>query len=275
MGKGDAPPPVGRDPLAGVLGRLMARERGATEPAAPRAPVATAVPRPADPGTRRLLVVAGVGDDDGTAALRSAAQWALLVGRRPSIVDLVERDRPAAASGADPQAATAGSDGVARAHIARDPESWRHEPAGLVIAALERLKRLESGSDLVLARVPGAERKTLVRAALLSGAIVLPVGESDAVPGQTLRLHREIATHLPGVKIWIYSDRPRALEHYLSLSSELGGVRSSRFDPAELDLAQALDGLEGPPDEGFISAVLAPAQPALPEEMLRLDLFPL
>ena len=141
------PPESEENPLAGVLDRLLRREHdpfragsrsvGETWRSAPVERLAVRT----EPVARRMLAVAGLATVGDSPVLRHAAQWAAVLGRRPSITDLTCPER---GPGGFEHEGTPGSTGdvrVARAHVPCGPERIRREPAEIALALLERLRR--------------------------------------------------------------------------------------------------------------------------------------
>ena len=216
-----------------------------------------------------MIVVAGMGPDGGAAALRSAAQWALLLGRRVAISDCCAAAGPAdpAPRAADPEPAS----GLPRARLGCPPDRLAAMRADVVAAVLDRLRRHERSSDLLLLRVPLRERVALMRAVFLGRGLVLPLDDSEAGQREAVELARDIVRSFSEVALWPYSESGRVLARCMIELRELGRERIVPFDPGRLDLVRALEALPGPPEEGFVAATLLPAPADVPAELLRFD----
>lgn len=277
MTRKHGPPEPTANPLAGVLDRLLARERGeqaATPPRTAQRPGRRDVAAAATPSARRMLVVAGIGADDGRAALRSAGQWAARLGLRPAVVELGWETAPA---GEDPEQSSASRTG-ARIPVARipcGPERLQEEPPEVVAALMERLRRHEAASDLLLVRTRGRFRMALMRAAFLAGGMVVPLDASDETLDDAFRVSREALESFLDLKVWPFAGDAKSLERYLDMMRDFLKARPVRFDPDGLDLGTVLRTLPEPPEEGFLTALLAPGSPAPPSELIQIDSMPL
>lgn len=264
------------NPLAGVLDRLLQRERG--HPVAPpsgaeKSRTPAEYGRPAEAAVsraRRMLTVAALGVGQGDVALQSAGQWATVLGKLPSITDFCSREHRVSDCSGDEQTPI-GDGRVSRASLPCAPERIRGLPVEVALAVFEELRRHESASDLLIVRIPVRERRTLMRATLLSGAVVVPLEESEADFHEAVEISREILRSFLEISIWPFSSSPRRMERYLATIHEQCSTRIVPFDPGHLDLATALDDLPDPPKEGFLSGLLAPRPTSLPAELLRID----
>jgi hypothetical protein len=145
----------------------------------------------------------------------------------------------------------------------------RLEPPEVVAELLERLRRHEMASDLLLVRIPPRHRTVLMRAAFLAGRIIVPLDDSDRVLDEAFRLSREIVDSFLDLALWPFADRPQALERYMAMVRDFLGVRPQAFD-ADMDEAAALlDRLPGAPDEGFLTALVTPDEAAPPVQLLQ------
>ena len=224
---------------------------------------------PIRPGPR-MIVVAGMGRDGGLAALRAAAQWAVLLARRVVLSDCFD----SAEEGADGRPPPGSDLSLSRVRVCCTAERLALMRADVVVAVLEQLKRHERSADLLLVRAPLRERIGLMRAAFLGRALVVPLDETTV--GDAVALSRDLLQSLPELALWPWSETPRLLRRYTeALRSELPGARALPFDPARLDLAPVLDGLPGPPEEGFLGALVLPTAAGVPPELLRFDSLPL
>ena len=254
------------NPLAGVLDRLLARERGyPDEPSVSERSAA----EPELPEKPRMLTIAGPGTGLGDSALQSAAQWAELLGRRPAITDLCcgeSRPRSRDVDPIEPEGSR-----IPRARVPCELDRMRREPAEVVLALLDRLRRHEFAADLSLVRIPIRQRRALMRAAFLSGALVLPVEESEREFRETVEIACEVAESFIEISIWPFARSPRSLERFLAAVPQDVQSRATPFDPGRLDLKSSLDALRDPPSEGFLIGLLAPEPAVLPPELLQVD----
>jgi hypothetical protein len=217
-----------------------------------------------------MIVVAGMGRDDGLAALRAAAQWAVLLARRVVVSDCFDAHEAHDTARTSPGIELS----LPRVRVCCTPERLALMRADVVATVLEQLRRHERTADLLLVRAPLRERLGLIRAAFLGRALVLPLDETTV--GDAIELACDLSRSLSDVALWPWSESPRLLRRYAeALHSELPGARALPFDPARLDLAPVLDGLPGPPEEGFLGALLLPAAADVPPELLRFDSLPL
>jgi hypothetical protein len=269
---GEGPSEPGGNPLAGVLERLLARERG--EPAPPRREAATTARgegvAPTGSSAGRMLVIAGLGTDGGDAALRSAGLWATQLGRRPAVVEL-SWSAPVEPGAREEVREPASGTRVPVARIPCGPERLKEEAPEVVAAVVERMRRHESASDLLLVRTPGRYRMTLMRAAFLAGGMIVPLDDSEATLDEAFRISREALESFLELSIWPFAAAPAALDRYLGMMLDFLKVRPTPFDPARLDFGAALETLSPPPEEGFLTALLAPGSPAPPAELIQID----
>ena len=240
------------DPLAGVLDKLLARER--IGPPTPRAtPVPTAVP---EPGSRRMVVVAGPGGEASGTALRRLAAAARRRGIRPAVVDLAPgaEETPATGAAAVPLAALPG--GVPR---------FRAGAATARAAALARLAEFEGSSDLLLVRVAPGDAPTLAAAVFLSGGLVVPVASEDDLLFEAFRVARSLADCLVGVRI-VPLGEPEAVVRFTLMARDFLGLDLGPGTGEEAALSATLS---PPPREGFLPSLLAPDDtPAAPSAPL-------
>jgi hypothetical protein len=268
----EGPPGPSGNALAGVLERLLARERGEPVPpdrdAATPAPASREVVRD-DSSARRMLVIAGLGEDGGDAALRSAGLWATQFGRQPAVVELSWSDPPRSGE----REGTRGSASGTRIPVARipcGPERLKEESPEVVAAVVERLRRHESASNLLLVRTPGRYRMTLMRAAFLAGGMVVPLDDSDETLDAAFRISRETLESFLELAVWPFATTPTALDRYLRMMLDFLKVTPTPFDPTRLELAAVLETLSTPPEEGFLTALLAPGSPSPPDELIQI-----
>jgi hypothetical protein len=227
-----------------------------------------AAPRLA-PAERRMLVVAALGADGGAAVARELVRWALDAGRHPAVVDIGNPEEPAALID-PPGVLPAGGPRVALAQLPTPPESLKDQPAEVLAALLERLRRHEAASDLLVVRVDPRFRRALMRAAFLAGGLVLPLAERPDTLHEALRLSRELLGSFLDVALWPVSSEPDAIDRFRALMLEFLGAETS---PPELDPALAASFVEtipGPPDEGFLVSLIDPDTPSPPAQLMRL-----
>ena len=160
---------------------------------------------------------------------------------------------------------------IPRARVPCELDRVRREPAEVVLALLDRLRRHEFASDLSLVRIPIRQRPALMRAAFLSGALVVPVEESEQEFDEAVAVAREVVESFLEIAIWPFSQSPRTLERFLVAVPPDVQARATPFDPGRLDLRASLEGLSPPPREGFLIGLLAPEPAALPPELLQID----
>lgn len=267
-GAGDA----ADNPLAGVLGRLLSRERGAGAQATARAGASDLRVAATGRASPRVVVVAGVGEGGGSSALRWAAQWAVVLGRRPAVVDLFGGE--GRGSGEAEDGSTSCGESVPRARVPCDPDALKQQPTAAILDLLDRLRRHEAASDVLLVRIPATHRCWLMRAALLSGAVVVPVDDSDVGLHEAVDISREAIDNLPDVRLWPFSGSPEALDRYIAMLGEDVRDAPVPFDPGRLDLAAELPSLRIPPESGFVAALLVPGSDVLSPGILQLDSMP-
>ena len=268
MSEEDDTPGTTENPLAGVLDRLLNRERG--RPDEQDATERPAVVEPEPPRTRRMLAIAGPGTGLGDSALQSAAQWAALLGRSPAVTDLCCGTAPLRSFAPGPSEES-GTTRIPRARVPCELERVRRESAEVVLALLDRLRQHEFAADLSLVRIPTRQRGALMRAAFLSGALVLPLEESEPEFREALEVAREVTESFHEISIWPFARSPRSLERFLAAAPQEVQSRLTPFDPGRLDLKTSLDALKEPPREGFLIGLLAPEPAALPPELLQVD----
>jgi len=273
-----SPPRPADHPLEGVLDRLLARERGEARPpgretAAGWAPRAAEGPesRGSPHALRRMLVIAALGAEEGRAALRAAARWGFSEGRRPAALELgcgslVPQGEAREARG-DPLQPDAPR--LPLACVPCGPERLGLEPPEIVAGLLERLRRHESASDLLLVRIPPRSRALLMQAAFLAGGLILPLDDSDAVLHEAFGLSLEVAETFVDLALWPFSERPRAVERYLAMMQEFQGVRPRSLDAELAEGSAFLDKLPGAPEEGFLPALLTSDPSPPPGQLLQ------
>lgn len=280
MTRETGPPRPADHPLAGILDRLLARERGDDRHprrAAARAPVPSvaevSAPRTVPNAMRRMLVIAGLGADEGRTALRAVAGWGLRNGKRPAALELAcgapapETDAPETDTPDDRPAPD--TPRLPLASLPSGPERLQVESPEVVAEVLERLRRYESASDLLLVRIPPRHRMVLMRAALLAGGIILPLDDSDSVLHEAFGLSREVMENFVDLALWPFSDRPQALERYLAMMQDFLGAHPRALDARMAEGAAFLDALPGAPEEGFLAALLAPDETPPPARLLQ------
>lgn len=250
-------------PLAGVLDRLMSRERGATAPAAAVATVPSAphAELRVEPAVHRMLVVAGLGPTGGGEALQALARWGSQAGLKIAAVDF--GPTPAAASLGRLRAASgAASVSVPLASIPCGLDGLRRDDAGGLPAVAERLRCLEAPADLLLVRIPAADRQALSRGAFLAGSLIVPLDGGDGAVHAAFCLSREIALSLPGVSLVPYASAPSATDLYRSMVLDFLGVSSRPFEAGWFSDGAFLRSLAPSPTGGYLAALLAADPPA-------------
>ena len=245
---------AGDHPLAGVLDRLLSRERGA------RSPAPAVSPLPVDPraeqGARRMLVVAGAGPDAGRHALAAIARWGLSAGRRIAIVDF-DPAPPSATTDREAAAATEARTAIPLASIPCGLGALRGEDPATVTAVVERLRRHEAACDLLLVRIPFCERQALTKAAFLARGLVVPLDGGDCAVHAAFRLSRDLAESLPGISLVPFASDGAALDLYSTMVRDFLGVPAELIDTGATGSNEVLDSLAAPPAEGFLAALLA------------------
>lgn len=256
-------------PLSGVLDRLLARERGAAVPLQrpPREQppaVGNAQSRPVpNPALRRMLVIAGLGADEGDETRRALARWGLRQGRRPAALDIGCTARGSASAG-DPRAPEWTS--IPLLSLPSAPERLRDEPAEVLSALLEQLRRHESAADLLLVRVSPRFRMALMRAAFLAGGLIVPVANSYDTLYEAFQLARQALESFLDLALWPHSPDPVAVNRFRAMVRE---VLARELDPLEEAQAGALDRLAAPPEAGFLVSLVDSDTPSPPAELLQ------
>lgn len=261
-------------PLSGVLDRLLARERGSypeptrrpmrKRPTVQEAPAAPSVA----PAERRMLVIAALGADGGAEASRRVVRWALEAGRHPAVVDIGNPDG-LASLGNPADSIPANGHRVPLANLPATPESLKDQPAEILAALLERLRRHESSADLLVVRVAPDHRMALMRAAFLAGGLVLPVENCPEVLHEALRLSRELLENFLDVTLWPFPSEPEALDRYRTLMQEFLGADTVALDLDPAQAAETLGSFPGPPQEGFLVSLVDPDTPSPPAQLLQ------
>jgi len=263
-------------PLAGVLDRLLARERGtfvaAADPSRNKRPETLESREAAPvlaPAARRMLVVAALGSDAGAGVLRQLARWALDAGRHPAVLDIGNSNGlELLGSGTEPVPDSRGR--VPLANLPSTLENLKDQPAEILAASLERLRRHESLSDLLLVRVPPDYRMALMRAAFLAGGLVVPVEDSPEVLHEALRISRELAESFLDVALWPFPCDAAALERYRTLMFEFLGAETTSPDLEPARAGDVLNRLSAPPREGFLVSLIDPDTPSPPAQLLQI-----
>lgn len=245
---------AGDHPLAGVLDRLMSRERGARSPAQAVSPIPAE--SLAEPDARRMLVVAGAGPDSGRDALAAIARWGLSAGRKVAIVDF---DPAPPSATADPEAAAApeARTAIPLASLPCGLGALRGEDPATVAAVIERLRRHEGACDLLLVRIPFSDRQSLTRAAFLARGLIVPLDGGDCAVHAAFRLSRDLAESLPGISLVPFASDGAALDLYSTMVRDFLGVPAHPIDKGATRPTEVLDSLAAPPAEGFLAALLA------------------
>jgi hypothetical protein len=273
----DAPEPAaGGHPLSGVLDRLLARERGAVlaplqrpscEP--PFVVAATESPPAPQPALRRMLVIAGLGEDEGDEARRALARCALSLGRRPAAVDIGCADRTGRHAAEISSSAERTS--IPLLSLPTAPERLRDEPSEVLACALERLRRHESSADLLLVRIAPRCHMALMRAAFLAGGLVVPVSDSYDLLYQAFQLARQALENFLDLALWPHSPDPAAVARFQAMVQEVLAARVGPLTDDADGAAAALDRLAAPPEAGFLVSLIDPDTPHQPTELLRAE----
>jgi hypothetical protein len=237
---------MGKHPIEGVLDQLIARERG-TRPA--KAPT----------HSRRMLVLAALGPGEGAEARATIARQALQFGRRPAAIDIACEASPLDAHGAAGHA-------IPLASIPCGPERLRGEPAEVVGALLQRLRRHEAAADLLIVRIPPVHRMALMRAAFLAGGLIVPLEDSHEVLHEALRLSREAAENFMELPVWPQARDAGTLDRYQAMTKDFLQRETKPFNAN----AEALENLNSAPEEGFLAAMLAAGSSKPPTRLLQL-----
>jgi hypothetical protein len=241
-------------PLAGVLDRLIARERG-DRPESPAEPDIR-------PSQRRMVALAAIGPGEGSDAQRALARWAVRQGLHPAAIDLACAEQEAESSLA-----------VTRCPLASlpyGPERFKEEMPEVVSALLARLRKLEAEADLLIVRIPPSHRMTLMRAAFIAGGLVVPLEDSYDLLHEALRLSKEVMENFLDLPIWPYAEDGAVLERYQAMVREFLDLEPHPFSLVEGESADALEQLSSPPQEGFLAALLTSDLADPPPELLRI-----
>ena len=256
------------NPLAGVLDRLLARERGAAAapaelPAAARSGVG--VPAVA----RRVVVVAGIGPDSGSWAFRAACRWLHRTGGGVAALDLEAESSPVDRA-ADPAGSDAPAVVVPIARMPAGPEGVRGAPPAVQAAVLERLRRHEDAADVLVVRIPSRHRMTLMRGAFLAGGLIVPVDPEESAIADAFAVSREARESFLDLVLHPCGRDREAVVRYLEIMRQFVGAEPRPLDFAIEDPALFLGRLAAPPPEGFATALLVPGTPAPPAGLLEL-----
>lgn len=267
MTRRPGPPRPEDHPLAGVLDRLLARERGDDRRPRPEAAVVPA-PSTSPRALRRMLVIAGLGADEGKGAVCEVARWGLRHGRHPATLEVGCATSAPVEDAADGPAAPQ-APRLPMASVPCGPEHLRVQSPEVVAELIGRLQRHESASDLLLLRTPPRHRTVLLRAALLAGGIILPLEDSDAVLYEAFQIAREVTEYFVDLAVWPFTDQPRALDRFLTTTRDVLGVEPRPFTAAMTEGAAVLENLPGAPEEGFLAGILALDTTPAPTQLLR------
>ncbi|MBZ5637519.1 MAG: hypothetical protein LAO51_02050 [Acidobacteriia bacterium] len=264
---------AGGHPLAGVLNRLMSRERGLGSPPNTSGTRANSLAPETGPerSPRRMLVVAGLGPSVGSEALLAVARWALKGGRKVAVVDF-GHPSPGGPADLPPAGVAEARETVPFASVPCGLDGLRREAPSSLAAVAERLRRHESEADLVIVRVPAEDRLALSRAAFLAGGLIVPLDGGDGVVHAAFCLSREFAESLPAVVLVPHASDPAALDLYTSMVRDFLGEGSTPVDEEDAPVGDVLLPLAGPPEGGFLPALLSAAAAGTPSPPRLLDI---
>lgn len=275
MSHGHEPYLPANHPLAGVLDRLLARERGSGVSRLqrpfkerPRPAERIAVEPGLEPARRRMLVIAGLGSDEGCDARRFAALWGLQNGRHPAALDIACGDGPFERQAGHDSARAAGPS-VPLASIPCGLERLREEPSEGLAALLERLRRHETAADLLIVRISPRHKMALMRAAFLAGGLILPVENTYSVLYEAFQLSREALENFLDLALWPFPRDEAALLRYQSMMRDFLDVEPAPFEHAGESSSAPLDRLSPAPDEGFLVSLVDPETTAPPAQLMR------
>jgi hypothetical protein len=216
-----------------------------------------------------MLVVAALGGDAGAEASRSVVRWALDSGLNPAVLDIGNPEGLASLGTPAEQAPPSGQR-VPLANLPAAPESLKDQPAEILAALLERLRRYEASAGLLVLRIAPAYRMALMRAAFLAGGLVVPVEESPDSLREALRLSRELLESFLDVSVWPYASDPDVLQRYQALMLEFLGAETDGLELATSNADDTLGGLSGPPHEGFLVSLIDPDTPSPPARLFQI-----
>jgi hypothetical protein len=241
-------------PLEGVLDRLLTLERSGDR---------HEISHP--PDLRRMLVIAGMSPAADRHTLLQLAGWALEAGRVPALIDLAAGERPVLA----PEDGGSGTS-IQAAVLPSVPERLQSERAEVLAAVLERLRKIELSSDLLLLRIPYSRRMMLMKAAFMAGGMVIPLEHQERTLAEAYRLTRETVRSFDNVEIWPLPLSEPALARYHSMTSDFLGIRPDQIDGARFRSPGLLELLPEPPGEGYTYTLLQERQDPPPADLLRI-----
>jgi hypothetical protein len=220
-----------------------------------------------------MIVVAALGSDAGDVARRSIARWALSLGRHPAALDIgcgEDPSHPSAAVDLSPVDAPH----IPLVELPSAPERLKDEPAEVLAAVLDRLRRHESAADLLVVRISPRCRMALMRAAFLGGGLVVPVEDSYDVLYEAFQLSRETLENFIDLQVWPLPRDESALRRYQAMMREVLDTETGHLEEPGDPGAALLEGLAAPPEEGFLVSLIDPETPNPPAQLLRIGSLP-
>jgi hypothetical protein len=222
-----------------------------------------------DPATRRMVVVAALGADEGDWARRSIARWWLSHGRRAALVDIGCETAPADPA-ACPDPVAAERPRVPLVRLPAAPERLRDQPAELLAALLDRLRRHECSTDLIVTRIAPRFRMALMRAAFLAGGLVVPIENRYDVLYEAFRISREALESFLDLSLWPLPRDETSLRRFQAMMRDVLDVDAAPLNERDEPAAGLIDRLAAPPEEGFLVSLVDPDTPAPPAQLLQI-----
>jgi hypothetical protein len=216
-----------------------------------------------------MLVIAALGSDAGDDVRRSITRWALRSGRHPAALDIGcadELPEPAAPGDVAPVEGPR----IPLANLPSAPERLREEPAEVLAAALEQLRRLECSADLMIVRIAPRFRMALMRAAFLAGGLVVPVQDSYEVLYEAFQISREVLESFLDLTVWPAAADRASLQRYQAMMREVLDTECRPLADEGVESSVLLDSLIAPPEEGFLASLIDPDRLNPPPQLLQL-----